>query len=217
MAESPTLLVAAHGTDSPAGSATTASLVAAVASARPSLEVALCFLDVASPSLREALDRSTRRVVVVPLLLSTGYHVLDDIPSVVANRPSVRVAHHLGPDPRVVDALVDRLDGPDGGATALVAAPSSRIEARAERETAAALLGTRLGRPVRALTMVDDVRAELARLPAPVRVATYLLAEGRFYDELIEAADGLATVGRPIGAHPALVRLVLARYDSALD
>ena len=217
MAESPTLLVAAHGTESTVGSATTASLVAAIAAARPSVDVALCFLDVAAPSLAESLDAGTGPVVVVPLLLSTGYHVLDDIPAVVTGRPLVRVAPHLGPDPLVIEAVADRLGGPDGGSTVLVAAPSSRSEARAEREAAGASLAARLGRPVPVLTLADDVRAELARLDGPVRIATYLLAEGRFYDELRLAADGLATVADPIGLHPALVRLVLARYDCALD
>ena len=50
------LLVVAHGTASPAGSATTARLLDAIRAARPSVPVELCFLDVASPALASSLD-----------------------------------------------------------------------------------------------------------------------------------------------------------------
>jgi sirohydrochlorin ferrochelatase len=231
----PRLLIAAHGTESAAGSATTAALAAAVAAAAPDVPVGLCFLDVVGPSLADALDSADAAdgpVVVVPLLLSTGYHVQTDIPAVAAGRAGVRVAGHLGPDPLVIDALAARLAeagaddagaddaGPDDAgpngvrSTVLVGVGSSRPEARPELETAARLLGSRLGRPVVAMTLFEDVRAVLEARPA--QVATYLLAEGEFHTRLRAAAAGLATVAAPLGTHPALVRLVLARYRSAL-
>ena len=212
----PRLLIAAHGTRSAAGSATTAALTAAIAGARPAVPVSLCFLDVAAPSLAEALDALAAPVVVVPLLLSTGYHVQTDIPTIVAGRPGVRVARHLGPDPLVVDALLERLGPADAAATALVGIGSSRAEARDELAVAGRLLGSRLGREVTVLTLAEDVRGALADLPPPVNVATYLLAEGRFLDALRAAAAGIAFVADPIGVHPALISLVLARYDEAL-
>jgi len=217
MGERPGLLVAAHGTEVPAGSATTAALVAAVRAARPDLPVSLCFLDVAAPSLTEALDTARGPLVVLPLLLSTGYHVQTDIPAAVAGRPGVRVARYLGPDPLVIDALVDRLGPSTAATTALVGVGSSRPEARVELDEAARLLSVRIGRSVLALTLGQDVRAALQGLAPPVDVATYLLAEGRFVDRLRQAAAGLARVSEPIGVHPALVDLVLARYDEAAD
>lgn len=216
MSSLPRLLLTAHGTESAAGSATTAALVAAVAAARPDVPVSLCFLDVAAPSLAEALDAVDAPVVVVPLLLSTGYHVQTDIPAVVSDRPGVRVARHLGPDPLIVDALIDRLGRSAAVSTALVGVGSSRPEARADFDAAAGLLGARLGRAVTVMTLTEDVRAALTALPPPVEVATYLLAQGRFLDSLRAAADAVATVADPIGVHPALVDLVLARYDDAL-
>src|SRR4051812_47031522 len=106
----PRLLVVAHGTASVAGAATTARLVDAVRAVRPPVEADLCFLDVASPRLSETLAAMDERpTVVVPLLLSTGYHVQADIPSIVAPHLAVRVARHLGPHPLLVEALVDRL------------------------------------------------------------------------------------------------------------
>jgi sirohydrochlorin ferrochelatase len=222
MPELPTLLLAAHGTHSAAGSATTAALLTAIATARPDVPVSLCFLDVAAPRLADALPAESRPTVVVPLLLSTGFHVLQDIPAVVAGRPHVRVARHLGPDPLVIDALVDRLAAVRGTApvasTVLVGAGSSNPAAAGDLARAADQLAARLGRPVLVLTLGDDVRAGLAGAIAPVEVATYLLADGQFVDTLHAAAAsaGVATVADPIGVHPALVALVLARYDEAL-
>lgn len=220
MPAKPVLLVAAHGTASPAGSASTAALVTAIAAARPDVLVSLCFLDVATPRLSEALAAQPGPTVVVPMLLSAGFHVLTDIPSAVAGHPQVLVARHLGPDPLLVDALVTRLAEVRGAVavatTVLVAAGSTNPAAASDVAQAAEQLGSRLGRPVPVLTVGDDVRAALSGLAAPVEVATYLLAEGQFVDNLRAAAFGVATVADPIGVHPALVELVLARYDEAL-
>jgi sirohydrochlorin ferrochelatase len=207
------LVVVAHGTASSTGSATTARLVDAIRSARPAVAVDLCFLDVVEPRLADALD--DRPTVVVPLLLSTGFHVQTDIPAAVAGYPQTRVARHLGPHPLLADVLVDRLPAqPSDGSVVLVGAGSRRPEARVELGEMADLLGRRVASPVSVLTLGDDVRAALEQLPGPVRVATYLLTEGQFVDSLRAAADGLGTVADPLGVHPALVRLVWQRFDA---
>ena len=213
--DAPRLLVVAHGTASVAGSATTAALIDAVRAARPSIAVDLCFLDVARPRLADVLD--DRPTVVVPLLLSTGYHVQTDIPAAVAPHPAVRVARHLGPDDRLVDALADRLGPvPAAARLVLVGAGSSRVEARVELDETARRLGARFGRDVPAFTLGEDLTRRFADL-APVSVATYLLAEGQFVDTLRSAVDGRGTVAPPLGVHPALVELVWHRYDEALS
>jgi sirohydrochlorin ferrochelatase len=210
----PRLLVVAHGTASPAGSATTAALVEAIRAARPGIPVDLCFLDVVAPRLSDVLDE--RPTVVVPLLLSTGYHVQSDIPAAAAPFPGVLVGRHLGPHPLLVDALADRLGVvAPGESVALVGAGSSRPEAAHELAEMGRLLGARLDASVRVLTLADDVRTVLGMLPPPVRVSTYLLSEGQFVATLQQAAAGLGTVAAPIGVHPALVRLVWQRYDDA--
>jgi sirohydrochlorin ferrochelatase len=207
----PRLLAVAHGTASVAGSATTARLVSAVSAARPQIPVDLCFLDVVAPRLPDALDE--RPTIVVPLLLSTGYHVQTDIPRAVASYPYARVARHLGPHPLLIDALVDRLaETTPAGPTTLVGAGSTRAEAAAELATTATLLGERLEQPISVLTMGQQLRPLFAAA-APVRVATYLLAEGQFVTNLERAIDGLGSVAAPLGAHPALVELVWRRYD----
>lgn len=217
------LLVAAHGTRSAEGTATTHALVDAVRARASELDVRLCFLDVATPSLADALDELGRRpTVVVPLQLSAGYHVHTDIPAVVAGRETVRVTAHLGPDPLLIAALAERLerargDGAPAASTVLAGVGSSRASARAELELAAARLGERLGRPVEVLAVDDTARDRLAQLPQPVEVAAWLLAPGTFEVLLRRAADGLARVSEPIGTHPALVELTLARYRTALE
>lgn len=212
----PRLLIAAHGTASAAGTATTHALVEAVRAARPAVALSVSFLDVAEPRLPVVLADSPGPLVLLPLLLSTGYHVQVDIPAAVAGRPDVRIARHLGPHPLLTEALIDRLPAGDG-AVALVGSGSSRSEAAAELAKAGALLADRLATPVTVLTMADDLHARLSSLPPLRRVATYLLAEGRFVDLLRDAAASVAVVAPPIGAHPALVRLVWTRYDEAMD
>jgi sirohydrochlorin ferrochelatase len=216
-----TLLVAAHGTRSAAGLATTRALVDAIAAERPSVAVSLCFLDVASPSLATALDElGAAPVVVVPLLLSAGYHVLTDIPAIVAGRSSVRVAAHLGPDPLIVSAVAARLAearSAEPGSTVLAAIASSQPAARAEVSVAAELLSGQLGRAVPVLPLSGDLTAAVDALPPPVDVAVYLLAEGGFLSSLRSAVAGRGVVAEPIGVHPALVSLVWSRYDAALD
>lgn len=216
-----TLLVAAHGTRSVAGSATTRALVASVAAQRPSVPVSLCFLDVAEPSLANALDDlSGTDVVVVPLLLSAGYHVTTDIPSVAAGRPNVRVAAHLGPDPLIIDAVAQRLVSAEvarPASTVLAAIQSSRSGARDEVDVAATLLGRRLGRDVSVLPLSGEVGAVVVALAPPVSVATYLLAEGGFLSSLHSALAGRGVVAAPIGVHESLVSLIWTRYEAAVE
>jgi sirohydrochlorin ferrochelatase len=213
----PRLLVVAHGTRSAAGSATTSELVAAVARARPGVHVELCFLDVATPTLTDALDASSAPTVLVPLLLSTGYHVQRDIPAAVGGRAHIAVARHLGPHPLLAEALADRLGALSSASasTLLVAAGSTRPETDDELAGMAELLAHRIGRPVAVATMADDLAAVVAGRPQPVEVATYLLAPGQFATELRTALHERAAVAEPIGVHPALVELVLRRYDEA--
>ena len=211
------LIAAAHGTRSAAGLATTRRLIDLVRAERPGLAVDLCFLDILEPSLGERLDGRAGPAVVVPVLLSTGYHVGDDIPSIVAHHPQVRVARHLGPDRVLSNVLRDRLisagaDRADN--VVLVASPSRRPDAAEDVAAAAADLAEVLARPVRVQALDDSLPAAIAGLPGTVAIASYLLAEGAFHDALLELAAPTVVVADPLGAHPAVARLILARYDS---
>ena len=79
----PTLIAVAHGTRSAAGQSQTRDLVAAAALRRPDVDMRLAYVDVQQPRIGEVIP-AMRDAVVVPLLLSTGYHVRVDIAEAVA-------------------------------------------------------------------------------------------------------------------------------------
>src|SRR5215475_11934909 len=165
----PTLLAAAHGTRSPIGQRTTHALISRVRGLRPGISVELCFLDVLEPGLSSRLLSLAGPVVVVPVLLSAGYHVDEDIPrnsSVAAGRATV--ARHLGPDRALSEVLAVRLAAAGGDAAdsvALVASPSTRATAARDLAGAAADLAAVLDRPVQPLTVGASLAGSLAALP----------------------------------------------------
>jgi sirohydrochlorin ferrochelatase len=133
------------------------------------------------------------------------------------------VAAPLGPDPLLVTALTDRLaeaGWQPGDPVVLAAAGSAEPQSAAGARATGRLLAAATGSPVRTAfigTAHPPVPRALAELRAahpgrPVAVATYLLAPGRFATSL-DRLD--APVAAPLGDHPALAALVLARYDQA--
>ncbi len=93
---------------------------------------------------------------MVPLLLTRGYHVKQDIPELAATAPvHARVAPPLGPHPLLVETLYDRLveagwhTGPRGASAVVLAAAGSRDpESKLDTLHTAHLLAARLGVPV---------------------------------------------------------------------
>ena len=218
------LIAAAHGTRSAAGLATMHRLIDLVRSSRLGIDVDLCFLDVVEPSLRQRLESVHGPAVVVPVLLSAGYHVADDIPSVVEAHGRITLTRHLGPHGLITDALTDRLDeagAVDADAVALVGSPSRHPAAGTDLAAAATDLARALGRPVHVLALDDALPSALAALAESfgrVAVAAYLLGEGTFHDLLRAhaARAPVVAVTQPLGAHPAIAQLVLQRYDDGL-
>jgi len=226
MPSDPVLLAVAHGSRRPAAQDDVRTLLGAVRAARPGLKVREAYIELAQPSLPEVLRAQLIPVVVVPLLLGSGYHIAHDVAGVAASYRGgdVPCAPALGPDPLLAEALADRLLAAEGdrgsdGPIVLAAAGSSDPRSYADTEAMAGLLAMRLGRPVVPAynTMArpsvrDTVAALRGRRYQRVSVAGYLLWPGRFAAEV--AACGADVVSAPIGLHPALVKLVLARYDS---
>jgi sirohydrochlorin ferrochelatase len=226
--EAPTLLAVAHGTREADGITATKTLVARVRALRPELRVEHCFLDLAAPSLPEALARLHGEVVLVPLLLGAGYHVRVDIPEALAAAPHLRarIARALGPDPLLAEALTDRLaeagwregDGP----VVLAAAGSTDSTANADVAAMAQLLHGRLPRAPRIVpaylcaagpTPAKAVGALRAAGHDRVAVAGYLLSPGYFARRA--AASGACLTSAPLGTHDALARLITLRYEEA--
>ncbi|WP_245679113.1 sirohydrochlorin chelatase [Actinomadura hibisca] len=221
----PTLLAVAHGTRRPAGPETVRALLDRVRALRPWLRVAESYGELAEPVLETALHRIDGPVVAVPLLLARGYHALVDFPGRVERWcPDAVTARPLGPHALLAaamsDRVADRLDVRDADAVVLGAAGSSDPAGLADVRAAARLLSRRLRRPVPwGLVAADgpplaEVVAEQRRRGARrVAVASYVLAPGMFHERM--KACGADVVAEPIGAHDALARLVLRRFDEA--
>jgi len=225
----PALVACAHGTRAPAGRRTMALLRLDVARVRTGLDVVAAHLDVHKPALDDVVHRlatAGRPMVVVPLLLSSGYHVRVDIGRAAEKAAGLAVpAAALGPEPVLLDVLQQRLAEcgarPDD-AIVMAAAGSSDPRATADVEQVASWLGEARGVPVTpaylaaaAPTVPEAVAAARAAHPRrPVTVATYLLAPGLFSARL--DAAGADRVAAPLAPHPALAGLVLRRFDEAL-
>ncbi|WP_369370522.1 sirohydrochlorin chelatase [Promicromonospora sp. Populi] len=175
------LIGTSHGTDDPAGQAAVRALLDGVRAARPELDVREAFVDVQQPEVGEVLAGAMRDAgdaasddapvagapdggpvaVVVPLLLSTGYHVQHDIAQAVAavnaaDGGASVAAEPLGPHPLLVDILVDRYAAAEAAhgpfrsddAVVLAAAGSSVAAAATAVEEVTSALAQRLGRAV---------------------------------------------------------------------
>jgi sirohydrochlorin ferrochelatase len=224
----PVLVGCAHGTRDAAGQQAVQSLLDAVRARRPALTVLPAFVDVQEPAVADVVARVTssgREAVVVPLLLSTGYHARVDIAGAVAAAGAAALATPtLGPDARLARLLADRLQqagADDGDAVVLAAAGSSDPQAAIDVEEVVAALGLLRAGPVTAAygasappSVPEAVRQQRAAGHRRVVVAAYLLAPGFFHDRLREA--GADAVTAPLAPDDVLVDIVLNRYDSAV-
>jgi sirohydrochlorin ferrochelatase len=221
------LVLVAHGTRKSAGLEMIGDLAARVgATLRRPVHVA--FLDVLGPTPTEVLSTYgmlERPTIVVPALLSRGYHVNADLPAHVAasEHPGVTLTDPLGPSPQMVRVLAQRLveSGWRVGDSVILAAagtsdPSAITDLRWSATLLSAMTGARVelafaatGSP-RVAEAVATMRARGARR---VVVASYLLAEGLFQDRL--RSSGADAVTEPLGLHPGTVRFVVNRFRRA--
>jgi len=181
----PVLVGCAHGTKDPAGRRALAQLRLQIAALRPGLTVLAASVDVQKPGLDDVVARLSaagQRCVVVPLLLSAGYHVAVDVARAVAASGGLAVAASaLGPDDALAQVLAQRLDEAGSGPrdeVVLGAAGSTDPRAVADVEAVAGLLAARRGAPVATAYLsaatpgiaeaVAAARARLlSRTPAP--------------------------------------------------
>lgn len=197
-----------HGTASAAGQLAIAHLMAAVTTANPDVQVSSGCVDVQRPNVAEALAAlpNGQTSVIVPLLLSGGYHVHVDLERAVqANRSMCVLARTLGPDHRIATVQRTRLiesgwvpgSPPDDAVVIMVAAGSSDSRAADDCLEAGALLAHAIGQTVTVayLAAQDPTPAEAidaARQQHPHRpifVSSYLLAPG-YFQSLLESTFG---------------------------
>jgi sirohydrochlorin ferrochelatase len=216
------LIAAAHGTADPRGIREVHELVRLMARHRPDVPVSLGFVDVDVPALPGLVSRvvaDSNQAVVVPLLLSSGYHVYVDIAAEVDRwRGRVDAAPSLGPDPVLADVMADHLgDLSQIDRVVMAAAGSSDRRALNDCVETARLLSARIDRPVEVGYVSgagEHLTPVLARTPGRVAVATYLLAPGFFADRVRRIA-ATRPVSPPLGADPRIADLALRRYESA--
>jgi sirohydrochlorin ferrochelatase len=240
MTQLPALVGISHGTSSPQGRRAVRGLHDAVARAvakrhpdgTPS--VRLGHVDVEQPDVPATLASLAdgEPAVVVPLLLSAGYHVYVDLTEAVEEETSrpVVLAGALGPDDRLAAVLLRRLREAglhDDDRLVLAVAGSSdrravddcveqarRLAAASGREVSVGYLSAAEPRLPEAVAAARGSLGEHGR----VAVANYLLAPG-YFDDLVRAA-GADIVAAPllVPEEPApqeLVDVVLDRYAAS--
>ncbi|WP_216214315.1 sirohydrochlorin chelatase [Amycolatopsis aidingensis] len=218
------IVLTAHGTRDPAGAVVTERL-AAMVRAR-GFEVRVAYADVRAPDVTTVLRELHGPAVVVPAFLAAGYHVRTDIPAQVAasGHREVTIAEPFGPAPELLGVLHERLAAAgyrSADEVVLAAAGSSDPRALSDVDLAAWALAERLHVPVRVgyvATASPSVVAACQEAGADgrrVAVASWLLAPGLFQRKVTLA--GAQVVAEPLGAHPAVVDLILRRYTEAVS
>ncbi|RJT82945.1 sirohydrochlorin chelatase [Arthrobacter cheniae] len=226
-AVAPLLIACSHGTDNAQGRREIDAVRAGISALRPEIDVVEAYVDVQEPDLVDVIASLPpgRTAVIVPLLLSVGYHVKVDIARTAASRPGTVSALPLGPDPRLAQVLQQRLveaGVADDDAVVIAAAGSSDACAAEDVAEVQAVLGelrTGLVRPgfgSKASPSVPEAVAAYRsgdRQPS-VALASYLLAPGYFHDQLGKA--GADVVSAPLLPNPVIAEIALSRYDDAV-
>src|SRR3954454_24919309 len=176
----PPLVLVAHGSTDPRFAAVVEAIAADVRASAPDIDVRIGYLEHGPPHVADVVEPAA---VVVPLLLTSGYHVRVDLPAQAADVlvtdalvTDALVTRALGPDPRIAAALAQRLReaGYDGGPVTLAAAGGAEQRALDDRARAAGAGAAGLREPV-ATAYVSAGQPRLDDV-APRNVSTYLLA-----------------------------------------
>jgi len=237
----PALVALAPGSDDPRSRASVAALVTEVRRARPDLRVESASLEHPvrqSPSLTDVVGRlaadGVEEAVVVPLLLTEPHLVGADVDGALADasarHPAVRLRASavLGLEPAFLEVLDVRLRDTLAAARvceldALVLAASGSTDHLTNAAVArlARLWGTHHKLPVTAAYAVsappatgEAVRAFRGEGRRHIAVGSLFLTPGLLHDRASELAleAGAVAVSAPLGAHPEVARVVLARY-----
>jgi len=208
------LVTVAHGTRHPTGNDVARALTAA-AGERLGVPAVTSYVELSEPLFADVMAGLSESAVVVPLLLSTGYHVKVDLPRAArAASPPVSLGPALGPHPQLAVAQADRLreaGAIPGQRVVMVAAGSQDPAAMTDLGAAAGVLAEEWGGEV-----VLAALGGAGRRPAEVvrpgdAVSPYLLAPGQFAERARDESLGAGAVADVIGVHDAVVELIVAR------
>lgn len=113
------LLLVGHGSRVPGATKILAKVASAIKRRHGKCVVEWAFLEISEPDMRTAIDRcveaGAERILIVPYFLYLGGHVGRDLPDHMGQarlrHPNleIRVAPHLGYDPRIVAVTSDRI------------------------------------------------------------------------------------------------------------
>ncbi len=235
------LLLVAHGSRDPRSGAAIHHLAGRIAAQLPDVVVRAAFLELTHPSIAEALAELAEQVeaiVVMPLVLTSGFHETTDLPDQIARAqadgglPPVDLVDGFATDPLVGAALRDQLHaagvtGPGWGIV-LAAAGSSRAQAREQvfarcEEVAGRVeVGFLSGPGPSVSDAIGALRSGSPQVggsdsdPATkVAIATYLMAPGHFTDQLDQVDADART--RPLAESDRFVEAILSRFATYAD
>ncbi|QCW49490.2 sirohydrochlorin chelatase [Nocardioides dongxiaopingii] len=213
------LVLVAHGTRNVDGNQVSRA-VAVAAGERLGIPSRAAFVELSEPLFSDVMVEVDVPVVVVPMLLSTGFHVRTDLPEAVAKASvPVTLGTPLGPDPLLAAAQVERLL--EAGAeraqrVVLVAAGSSDEAATCDQVGAVALLARAWGSPVELATLSGHGPRPADVVRPGDAVSPYLLSPGFFHDRTRREAGEGVVVADVIGPHPRVVDLVVERAEQLM-
>lgn len=203
-----TLIACSHGTADARGQEAVRALISDVQRLLPEVKVVAAVVDVEHPQLDEVMRREALLddVVVVPLLLSVGYHTSVDISRAVRAHTAACQTAPLGTHPLITEVIVDRLTAamPDGWSAGdhvvLAAAGSSDPAAERDVQVVAHRLRARIPAPVSvgfasASTprIIDAISSARAAGATRVIAASHVLAPGFFAGLICSAGADITT------------------------
>jgi sirohydrochlorin ferrochelatase len=234
------LIACGHGTRNAQGQETMAALVAAIGRriGRPVLGASV---DVQTPAVGDVVaDLPTDRPgIIMPLLLSTGYHTNIDLRDAAARfgageasgtgvrTDRIRIADPLGPSERLAHLQARHLDeaGWKQGDGVVMAVVGSSVaaggeDARAQARNLERVLGQRVDVAFGAAadpTVPVAVEACRRRGAPRVFVSSYILAPGTFQDRLHQAgADGVTRTLLDVDDPDSLGTVAVIALDRAI-
>lgn len=223
-----TLIACSHGTDSPDGRRAVEDLVDLVRQRMPGTRVVQAFVDVQEPTVVDVIEheRSLDDVVVVPLLLSVGFHTAVDIADAVRPHENVRQGEPLGTHPLIAEVLAARLRTAIAGAwlpgdhVVLAAAGSSNPAAVADVAAAAEHLARLIPAPI-TIGYASAIEPRIGEAVASARrdgaarviAASHVLAPGYFAG--LVRKSGADLVSAPLGVDVRIADVVVDRFHTA--
>lgn len=200
------------------------------------------FLELASPSIEEAVESAVRRgavkITALPVLLSAGIHAEVDIPEAISavgkNYPDIEfiMGKHIGVDDLIIEILADRLNEKGFGQpedAVLLVSHGSRNKRAAEEfgvlsEELKNILGSESVYPCFQKENKPSFDTELERvamLPFKrVFIIPYLLFAGKLLEIMEERASRISAGKKiifcdPVGFDKRLVEILARRFQQA--